>query len=173
MAVIFKYPQFVETRFYTNYKQIDVKEYKDRGIDFYEGILVEMRASLGCVYIPNEDEINVYIRNNEAINNADREKFHLFIKLMFEKIFTIVKDLSKIKAKEDKKIGDSSKREEREQKRLQKEREKEERTAYNRETITCECGLSHIRSGTTVHLISKTHQDRLAGIEWYKSVNGL
>jgi Regulator of G protein signalling-like domain len=173
MALIIRYPQFVETQFYINYKQIDVKEYKDRGIDFYENILVEMKASVGCAYIPDEDEINVYIRNNENINNTDKDKFHLFIKLMFEKIFNIVKELSKIKTKEDKKVGDTTKREEKERLRMEKERLKEEKIAYNRETITCNCGLNHIRSGTTVHLISKTHQDRLAGIEWYKSINGL
>ena len=194
MSVIVRFNEFSESSVYNLFREIDVKEPSLSNLEPYEQLILHIQAQFICVGVPGEDCINTYINKYDKIAMTNMERYHLFVKVLFEKAYTNIKELRSQKKKEDKNMDKTInaeakavkrvakeeallkkqmeiavKREEKEQKKLIKDNEKDTAKILSKSIVRCICGVEHIYSSTHIHMVSGCHANRMDAIIWYKS----
>jgi hypothetical protein len=136
-----RYDKYSKTNMYQTYKDsFDInRSFTADELEFYEGQIGLLTTTFRNEFpIPSNEEINVYIDNEEDdATYDDREGFVGFIRMIFENTYTIVKilqKLSKVDVKDKTKLiikekKDDVKRIERETKQEHQQKLKEEKEA--------------------------------------------
>jgi hypothetical protein len=168
-----RYVKFEKTNLYKEFGEglsvePDILTWSDH--DFYEGTLSFLRDTFGCSTTPTQSQMDLYITNNECIEDIDRREFKLLIDKLFVTYKSIYKITKKINNNHIIKERVSKEREEKSLKvKMLKEDEKRRNQEFNRAIIPCECGAQVVRCFKKQHVGSAEHRFRLDGIRWILS----
>ena len=169
MSSINRFLKFEKTNLYINFGSVLTVEpilVMDNEHEYYYSQMDYLRDTFNCNKSPTRLQMDTYISTNEYIEEELINEFIIFTNKLFDQYITICNILKKNNTKRKLKERINA---EKENSRKERDAIKTQLRAFNKELITCICGMQHIRSSTSNHLLSNDHKIRLDAINWYKS----
>jgi hypothetical protein len=159
--------KFDNTNIYKTYNELlnDAELIDLDHTEFYENLISELKTEIKCsINQPTKDQIDLYIQENEYIEDTDIDEFRLLIRNMFENSQNISQVIKINKKKENirlkKEILTQKHTQERQNKLLQK-------NIWSSTICICDlCNEKYTQANRTKHMLSSIHKSKVDAISW-------